>query len=207
MKKIFSVTILFVLFPVLVHAYEVKGKAQSNFGAQQPTAESQDNAQTATAPATRSFTNYGSKQNWGKGVETKPVQTNLAGAQVTNFQPVATEVQTEKIKATVGASEQAPSAAPAANPSSTRVPTQATPQAAPATADMTQAAAAMQQLQGVQNMVGALMGGNGTPGKGNNPAQGAANAGSGTASSAGMPNLSALLNAANGAAATGGNSK
>lgn len=185
MKKIIFLWAVFIFFFTNSYAYQVGGNAKANFGAQQEEQPSQQAAESAAK--VRSFTNYGSRQNWSKGVQTKPVQTSLAGEKTTQFKPVSTDVKSAKVASAVAGSAAGQAASPAP------VPTQASTQTAAAAAnapEMAQAMAALQQLQGLQNR--ALNGAK--PGE-------AANANSAGAASplpAGMPDISSLLNAAGG---------
>lgn len=178
MRTILTAMALVVLLPALVCAYEVGGKAKSNFNSQAAAQTADQNNNPAT-PATRSFTSYGSR--WSKGVQTQGVETHLAGENVTTFKPVPT---------TVGKVAVNNAAQPASTPAA---PTQASTQTAAGAAGAAQSAAAIQQLQGIQDIV-KTMGG----------AQAAAGAQPAAGGAAGMPDFSAILNSAGAAAAGGG---
>lgn len=193
MKRILWMYFVIMSLPVFLTAYEVKGKAQATFGTAQ-TASQEGNVSTEKSVSpTKSFTSYGARRNWSQGVQTQTVKTNQAGEGVSQFQSVPTEVQAESVVSKAVNLQPKPGAA------EKPVPTQASTQTVSGAGDMAQTAAAMQQLQSMQNMVqnmGALTGetekqssGNNTPkgGKPATPPQGQAGL---------MPDFSAILNAA-----------
>ena len=211
MKKITVLSIWMLALTLAAHAYEVGGKAKSNFG---PAAAEQTETETTT-PQYRSFSNYSSR-NGNKGVQTNRVQTNLAGQQVTQFKPLEPQPETavqqavtkkaaaaDEKKATTGA--RTTDAAGAANPTAA----QNAAQPAAGTPDMAQAQAAIQQLQSLQNMMKNMNGAAGGAAAGATGAAGSAAAGQKQAPGAGMPNIpgmpdmSSLLKGA-GAPASGG---
>lgn len=69
MKKYFSLAVLFVAVPLV--AYEVGPSNRANFGSA---------AQQQPMKGYRTFTN--SNNQWRQGVQTKPVQTSMAGSSV-----------------------------------------------------------------------------------------------------------------------------
>lgn len=198
MKTILTIIVLFIFFPAFIGAYEVGGKAKSNFNSQSPVQADVQEKEKEQAPATRSFTSYSSRQNWTKGVQTQKVQTQVAGTNVTDFKSTPTPVPGGK--ANVDRAVQ--SATPV---ESAAVPTQASTQTAAGAAGTAQMAAVMQQLQGVQNMV-KTMGAAAQTATGAQQPAGAA-AASGTTPPAGMPDFSALLNPAGAPATFGGKAK
>ena len=159
MKKT-TVLILLLGTALCAGAYQVRGKAKSNFGA----VVTEEQTETETAPnQPRSFSSY-SSHNWNKGVQTNRVQTTLAGEQVTQFEPLAPQASAPAAKPAAGKTAAKEGAAPAAAVAPAQAPkptpTQASTQPAAGNAQVEQA---MQQLQAVQDMmknVGAMTGGN-----------------------------------------------
>ena len=149
MKVYFSLFVICLALPLA--AYQTGPSSRANFGS----------AQQSTNSANR----------WNQGVQTKPVQTSLAGSSATEFKaPVVGKRAAQTPKPTK------PVAKPT-RPSSTTV-------AMPANADP---AAMMQQVQGMMQNMQAITGG--APG-----AQPPATAGQqGAANIPGMPDMSALM--------------
>ena len=205
MKRFFVLLGMLLVTPILLQAYQTGAKAKSSFG--NPQTAQTDNSSGNTAPATRSFTNYSNRPNWNKGVQSNPVQTNVAGQQVTEFQAVEPTVQSGKLAAVAAPQEKnAPAAASAAGSGAAKAggtaQTSGAAQAGEAAkagsaADMAQATAALQGMQNLVQGMGSMMGG-----------AGGAQAGKG-GSSGGTPDISALLNSMGGGAAgaAGGKTK
>ena len=147
-------------------AYQAGQANRTNFGQAQPSQQGY-----------RSFSNYNNNRPWSEGVQTEVVQThNVQISLVGNDTPAKPEAP----KAAPVAKKQAAAAAAQPKPAA---PTQAStapaaqavtaPQPAQAPAD---AAAMMQQVQGMMNMVNNMTGQSGMP--------------------AGMPDMSALMGGA-----------
>ncbi len=179
MKRYIFLIVLFVAVPLA--AYQAGPAGRANFGSN----ASQQPAQNGY----RTFTNYNNR-NWNQGVQTKPVQTNVAGTSATEFEAV--EKKQPVGKQTVAAPKS--TGKPVATPPTTATPAAQQPAAAtgmPANADPTamlqQAQAMMQNMPNIQNMMG-------TPAPGQPAATGQANAV--PTMPAGMPDLSALMGGA-----------
>ncbi len=152
--------LLVFLIAVPACAYQAGQQNRTNFGAgQQQPAQQQY----------RSFSNYNNR-NWGQGVQTQGVQTEVAGKSAKELKPVGKQAAVVAPQA-----KPAKPSAPAAAQASTA------PAAMPANVDP---AAMMQQVQGMVNAMGNMTGG----------AQGQ-QAGA-AAMPAGMPDLSALMGGA-----------
>ena len=81
--KILTVLMAFFLAGSLldVQAYQAGVTTRPNFGAQQTEGEDEDESSVPGARSrvkTRTFSNYGARQQWGKGGQTKTVQTGGA---------------------------------------------------------------------------------------------------------------------------------
>lgn len=187
--------LLFSLFIAAVSAvaYQTGSVSRPNFSAQPAAqAETEETTDSAVpgqkAVQTRSFTSYSARQGsaWRQGVQTKTVQTKTAGAAFKDDGDKAAKNASAALKKEVPDSSSKP-AAPAAKAQPTAASTQ--PATANANADP---AAMMQQLQGLQNMMGAFGGAQG----------GAQNGGKGGPAASvpsmpgGMPDMSALMNMA-----------
>lgn len=152
--------LLVFLMAVPASAYQAGQANRTNFGAgQQQPAQQQY----------RSFSNYNNR-NWGQGVQTQGVQTEIAGKSA------------KELKPTVGKQQAAPAAAKPAKPAPVQPST--APAAMPANMDPS---AMMQQVQGMVNAMGNMAG---AP-QGQQPASGQA-----AAMPAGMPDISALMGGA-----------
>lgn len=191
---------------VELQAYQAGTPNRPQFGAQR--AESEDDGENSSVPGarsrvkTRTFSNYGSRQQWGKGVETKAVQTNPAAivqkgeltqtGATDKFSKSTPDTKADKAKDRLKTGKKAPkqeekkdnakgdTAAKAAQPAEAAMP-----------AEM---ANVMQQMQGMQEMMKMMGGGAGAP-------AGGAKGGAATGMPAGMnipgmPDMSALMNAA-----------
>ena len=174
-----------------VQAYQAGVTTRPNFGAQQTEGEDEEESSVPGARSrvkTRTFSNYGSRQQWGKGVQTKTVQTGGAVEQKGELtQTGATDKfskskpetkQDEKKDNSKGANAQAAQPAEAAMP-----------------AEM---ANVMQQMQGMQDMM-KMFGGGAGAGAGAGGAKGGAAGAAGMPAGLnipGMPDMSALMNAA-----------
>lgn len=191
---------------VELQAYQAGTPNRPQFGTQQ--GEDADDDGESSVPGarsrvkTRTFSNYGSRQQWGKGVETKAVQTNPAaivqkGEQTQTgatdkFSKSKPDAKADKAKDKLKSGKKAPKqeekkdnakgadAAKAAQPAEAAMP-----------AEM---ANVMQQMQGMQEMMKMMGGGAGAPAGG---AKGGAAAGMPAGMNIpGMPDMSALMNAA-----------
>ena len=192
---------------VELQAYQAGTPNRPQFGAQR--AESEDDGENSSVPGarsrvkTRTFSNYGSRQQWGKGVETKAVQTNPAAivqkgeltqtGATDKFSKSTPDTKADKAKDRLKTGKKAPkqeekkgnakgadTAAKAAQPAEAAMP-----------AEM---ANVMQQMQGMQEMMKMMGGGAGAPAGG---AKGGAAAGMPAGMNIpGMPDMSALMNAA-----------
>lgn len=191
---------------VELQAYQAGTPNRPQFGTQQ--GEDADDDGESSVPGarsrvkTRTFSNYGSRQQWGKGVETKAVQTNPAAivqkgeltqtGATDKFSKSKPDAKADKAKDKLKSGKKAPKqeekkdnakgadAAKAAQPAEAAMP-----------AEM---ANVMQQMQGMQEMMKMMGGGAGAPAGG---AKGGAAAGMPAGMNIpGMPDMSALMNAA-----------
>ena len=168
----------FLLLSVSALAYQAGASNRTNFGPgpQQPAAQQQY----------RSFSNYNTR-TWGQGVQTRGVQTNVAGTETTDFEaedkPKASKARPANKKQAVAPEEKpAAAAAPTAQAPDSTQPSTASAQAPAMPAE---AAAMMQQVQGLMGAMGGAM----AQPQGQTPA---ANKG-GNQAPAGMPDISALM--------------
>ncbi len=160
MKPFFVVSMIFC--SVAAFAYQTGPANRTNFGPGQQQGQQQY----------RSFSNYNNR-SWGQGVQTRGVQTHVAGTEVTDFESPAKP----KKAPTVGKTAVAAPAAQKNTTPAAAAPAPTQPSTAPA-AMPAEAAAMMQQVQGMMNMMGGQ--GQGKPGQ---PA----------AVPTGMPDMSALM--------------
>lgn len=172
MKKYLFLGMLWVCFPVA--AYQVGPTSRANFGTESAPAEPQNTY--------RSFTNSNNR-NWGQGVQTKPVQTSLAGSTATEFEaPQLNEKKTS--------GKHAAKAVPPSNPATMSAqplmePVQQPPANAANGMPAADPTAMLQQVQGMMQGISGMVGENSN---GQQPAA----AGSQNAVP-GMPNMSALM--------------
>ncbi len=182
--------------------YRSGNSSKSNFGGNNSTQKEDSSVPGANSNIqTRTFSNYSSRRNWSKGVQTKPVQTTTAGSQEYKDQADAQSAQADAAVEQMmkgvnqqnvgksGALQNVPASAPqsAANTVSAGASSASSNQVSPAQSDP--AAAMMQQVQQMQQMI-----------MGNNNSASSGTSGMPTmpmgANMPGMPDLSALLNAA-----------
>ena len=159
--------LVFLILVLPVSAYQAGQSNRTNFNVG-PSAQPQ-----AAQGQYRSFSNYNNNRGWGQGVQTQTVQTQVAGKEAKELQPVVGK----QIAGGTTAKSAKPATAPAA-------PTSATGSAPTTNMDP---AALMQQVQGMMNSMGGNMAGGAAP-------QG--KAGQNVAMPAGMPDLSALMGGA-----------
>lgn len=188
MRIIFLLSVLFISGSVFAQTYRSGGTYKANFGSQQAQG-AKEGEKKAVAGAksnvkTRTFTNYGSRQQWGKGVQTQAVQTATAGAAAPEPAAEAAAVPAAAKKSGAAAKKGASSAkaAPAAAAAQPAAAPEQQPVAMPA-----EAAAAMQQIQGMQEMLKSMGGAAGQQAGAAAPAM---------PDMAGMPDLSALMGGA-----------
>lgn len=157
-----SIFLLTFLIAVPACAYQAGQQNRTNFGSSQ---QEQPNQQY------RSFSNYNNR-NWGQGVQTQGVQTEVAGKSA------------KELKPTVGKQQAAPATVAKPVKPATPTPAQASsaPVAMPANMDP---AAMMQQVQGMMNAMGNMSGGAVQPGKAGQ-----------NATAPVMPDMSALMGGA-----------
>lgn len=147
--KYIGIFMLVSCLSVSLHAYQTKGGGnRANFnGATQGQSVGQE---------PRAFSNY-QNRGWGQGVQTQAVQTNVAGSSVADFEK-------KPLGKTQAAAQVAPKPAASAPQQTSGVavqPSTATAAQVPGAAD---AAAMMQQVQGMMNSMGGnLPTGNGMP--------------------------------------------
>lgn len=182
--------------------YRSGNSSKSNFGGNNSTQKEDSSVPGANSNIqTRTFSNYSSRQNWSKGVQTKPVQTTTAGSQEYKDQADAQSAQADAAVEQMmkgvnqqnvgksGALQNVPASAPqsAANTVSAGASSASSNQVSPAQTDP--AAAMMQQVQQMQQMI-----------MGNNNSASSGTSGMPTMPAGvnvpGMPDMSALLNAA-----------
>ncbi len=196
MKK--WVWILWMFVALVADAYQVGGVSRPNFSSSAGMQENSSVVPAQTAVQTRSFTSYGSRpgNGWRQGVKTQTVQTQTAtdvaqkNKDLQAKDPVAEPVVVDEVVKPVSQPKETPKkgeksgsyvasyAKPADQPGAKESPAQPTNQA--------EATGAMQQLQNLQGMMGAMTGGRADSGAGS------------AASPAGMPDISALMKAAQG---------
>lgn len=188
MKFVTLLSVLCISCAVCAQTYRSGGVRKANFGGQQAQQDQNADAQKSSAPGaksgvkTRTFTNYGARQRaWSKGVQTQTVQTSTAG---TPAQGTGEEMLSSGAEAKVGGTIKKAAAPEAAAPADAKGQPQTPAQAVQPPALPPEAAAAMQQLQGMQEMMKGL--GAGMPGM---PAAGGAGAKGASAAPAGMPNI------------------
>jgi len=172
MKPYFLIVAIGVAMPVA--AYETGPVNRANFGsAQQPVVQQN---------GYRSFSNYNSR-GWNQGVQTKPVQTSLAGSSVTEFDSASANRPAVGKQAAASPKQAKPATTVAATPTQPS----STTAAMPANMDPS---AMMQQVQGMmQNMqaaTGAMSGA--APSTGGQAG--------GMPAIPGMPDMSALMGGA-----------
>lgn len=198
MRIVLLVSVLFISCSVFAQTYRSGGTRKANFGAQQTeqTGEEEKSSMPGAKSGvkTRTFTSYGARQQWSKGVQTQTVQTATAG---TAAQAPAEETVLPGAEQKLGTSAKKASPAPKAAPAGSAAQQQpaAQAQAAQPAAMPAEAAAAMQQVQGLQDMLKGLGGSAGTGGAAGAPA-GAAPAMPAGMNIPGMPDMSALMGAA-----------
>ena len=151
---------------VPARAYQAGAANRTNFGSA-PKEQPQQNF--------RAFSNYNNR-NWGQGVQTQTVQTEVAGTSAVDFDKNTPKELVSKT--------QAAAAKPAKAPQAT-APTATAPQPAANVPANVDPAAMMQQVQGMMSAMGNMTGGN---------AQ--SNAQAAAAMPAGMPDISALMGGA-----------
>ncbi|MDO5765304.1 MAG: hypothetical protein Q4P84_06370 [Elusimicrobiales bacterium] len=198
MRIVLLVSVLFISCSVFAQMYRSGGTRKANFGTQQT--EQTGEEEKSSVPGaksgvkTRTFTSYGARQQWSKGVQTQTVQTATAGtaAQAPAEETVLPGAE-KKLGAAAKKASPAPKAAPAGSAAQQQPAAQA--QAAQPAAMPAEAAAAMQQVQGLQDMLKNLGGAAGTGAAAGAPA-GAAPAMPAGMNIPGMPDMSALMGAA-----------
>ena len=200
MKTLLIVMLTALALPVV--AYQTVGVSRANFGSQRgeenATAEQQGGK-------TRSFTSYGSRTGaWSKGVQTKTVETKAVETRSVQTQTAA------RPAATKSTDKKAEEKAPQATTAQVTAPDKPVANKPGNKADQQTAAdpaAAMQQLQGLQSMMGALGGsGEGMPDLSaimNSAAGAQGGKGGAAAGAAKMPDMSALMGGAAGGAGAG----
>ena len=170
MKKYLFLVVLFVTIPAV--AYKAGPSGRANFGAA---------SQQQPAQGYRAFTN--SNNQWRQGVQTKPVQTSMAGSAATEFAPADKKSVGKQTVATQPVAKPTATAAPAASQQPAEAP------AMPANMDPT---AMLQQVQGMMQGMN-MMNGAATNGQ---PVASSGQQNSAPAMPAGMPDLSALMGGA-----------
>ena len=198
MRIVLLVSVLFISCSVFAQMYRSGGTRKANFGTQQTEQTGEDEKSSVpgakSGVKTRTFTSYGARQQWSKGVQTQTVQTATAGtaAQAPAEETVLPGAE-KKLGAAAKKASPAPKAAPAGSAAQQQPAAQA--QAAQPAAMPAEAAAAMQQVQGLQDMLKNLGGAAGTGGAAGAPA-GATPAMPAGMNIPGMPDMSALMGAA-----------
>lgn len=198
MRIVLLVSVLFISCSVFAQMYRSGGTRKANFGTQQTEQTGEDEKSSVpgakSGVKTRTFTSYGARQQWSKGVQTQTVQTATAG---TAAQAPAEETVLPGAEKKLGAAAKKASPAPKAAPAGSAAQQQPTAQAQAAqpAAMPAEAAAAMQQVQGLQDMLKNLGGAAGTGAAAGAPA-GAAPAMPAGMTIPGMPDMSALMGAA-----------
>lgn len=202
MKFLTLLSVLFVSCAVFAQTYRSGGVQRANFGGQQT--QQQNGGKKSAAPGansavkTRTFTNYGAKHTWSRGVQTKGVQTTTAGtpvqenvedvpAAVTSAEKNVPQAAKKAAAAAAAANAKAAPSAPAQHPQKDQQQAAAMP---------AEAVAAMQQLQGMQDMMKGLGGAMPAAAGGANAPAGAAGLPAGMPNIPGMPDLSALMGGA-----------
>jgi hypothetical protein len=183
-----------------VQAYQAAAPSRPQFGTQ----HAEDGEESSVPGAnsrirTRTFSNYGSRQQWGRGVETKTVQTEGAAivqegeqtrtAATDKFSKSKPEVAAGKAKGKLQSAKKDSKNEEKQDKAQSADAKAAQPAEAAMPAEM---ANVMQQMQGMQDMMKMLGGGAGG---------GAAGAATGMPAGMnipGMPDMSSLMNAAAG---------
>ena len=195
------IAVFLVLFVCAdAQTYRAGGSSRPSFGGR-----SAEEAEESSAPGanssikTRTFSNYSARQrDWSKGVQTQTVKTETAGSK--DFQDTAAaqaDQAANAIKSMTGGSAAQAAANPASKPD-----TAAQPTAKDSSAQQQQAAAPGQDPTAMlEQMKGMLQGLGGGASAGGNSAAGGNSSAGGAAMPAGlnvpgMPDMSALLNAA-----------
>lgn len=199
MRIAILLSVLFISCSVFAQTYRSGGPRKANFGNQQTQEADANGEKKSSVPGaksnvqTRTFTSYGARRQWGKGVQTQTVQTATAGTAV---QENTGEIQLSGAEKKLGASvkKSTPAQKGANVPGAPAQPAAQEGNAAQQPAMPAEAAAAMQQVQGLQEMLKGL-GGAGAAGGANSAAAGAAGMPAGM-NIPGMPDMSALMGAA-----------
>ncbi len=159
MRIILLLSVVVVSCSVFAQTYRSGGTYKAHFGAQQAQSAKEEGDKKASAPGansavkTRTFTNYGARRQWGKGVQTQAVQTATAGTaapEPTEDMPIPAAEQKLNAAVKKGSAKSKGDAANAAAQPAAQAPA-AQPAEIPA-----EAAAAMQQMQGLQDMLKGL---------------------------------------------------
>ena len=207
--KILTVLMAFFLAGSLLdaQAYQAGVTTRPNFGAQQTEGEDEDESSVPGARSrvkTRTFSNYGSRQQWGKGVQTKTVQTGGAVEQkgeltqtgaTDKFSKSKPETKADKAKGKLKSAKKESKQDEKKDNSKGANAQAAQPAEAAMPAEM---ANVMQQMQGMQDMM-KMFGGGAGAGAGAGGAKGGAAGAAGMPAGMnipGMPDMSALMNAA-----------
>lgn len=117
MRIVLLVSVLFISCSVFAQMYRSGGTRKANFGTQQT--EQTGEEEKSSVPGaksgvkTRTFTSYGARQQWSKGVQTQTVQTATAG---TAAQAPAEETVLPGAEKKLGAAAKKASPAPKAAP-------------------------------------------------------------------------------------------
>lgn len=186
MKRITLLFFLFLFVCVSAQAYRAGGKSRPSFGGAAASSSESAVPGAASNVQTRTFSNYSSRQpsQFAQGVKTEGVKTKVAGQAYQDKTEDAIS-QVDKLAASAPSTQAAPAAgkkgaAPAAEKNDKKTPPASTG-AANVSAGTPAAAAAQQQNPAVllQQMQGMMQGMAGT---------------TGGAASAGMGDISALMN-------------
>lgn len=186
MKRITLLFFLFLFVCVSAQAYRAGGKSRPSFGGAAASSSESDVPGAASNVQTRTFSNYSSRQpsQFAQGVKTEGVKTKVAG-QAYQDKTEDAIAQVDKLAASAPSTQAAPAAgkkgaAPAAEKNDKKTPPAPTG-AANVSAGTPAAAAVQQQNPAVllQQMQGMMQGMAGT---------------TGGAASAGMGDISALMN-------------
>lgn len=202
MKISLLIPILCCSVALSAQSYRSAGSNRPNFSTHQQTEEGVSaGEEDAAQPRTRTFSSYGARQRaWSNGVKTEGVKTQTVGKNT--FEDKAEEAGQQaaaNLNGNLGAASpkgtpaKKPKGASSGTPDSKQQPEPKGQEKAPeqpadpmaALAQNPEAAAAMQQMQGMQDML-KMMGASGNA------------AGGGAAMPAGMPDMSALMGGAGG---------
>lgn len=209
MRFLMMIVCMGLLVPVSAQTYRTGSSSRPSFGGTAADSSTEESSVPGARSniQTRTFSNYSSRKNWSKGVQTQTVQTNTAGSQQQSFEEITAPGTAAAVQAAMSGKNQVQAQQSATGKSAATTSAQTNAKTAPSTAQPAaqgQPAAAadptamLQQMQGMLQGLGAMggnpaggaKGGSSTGGVGSIPGMPAG------VNVPGMPDMSALLNAA-----------